>query len=52
MEVRDLANRSEGSGGRAGLARSVTAKQLADTAHRGLARNIHKYGYAGVPFCH
>ena len=35
-----LANRSEGSGGRAGPAWSGTAKSLADMAHRGLARNI------------
>ena len=35
-----LANRSEGSGGRAGRARSGTAQPLADTAQRGLARNI------------
>ena len=35
-----LANRSEGSGGWAGPAQSGTAQPLADTAHRGLARNI------------
>ena len=47
-----LADRNEGSGGRARPARSGTAQPLADTARHGLARNIPVPISAGLVMKH
>ena len=45
-------DKSEELGGRAGPARTGTAKPLADTVHRGLARNIPAQARTSVQWPH